>query len=42
MQMQFFYEPSVHLPGLEDLMTHEIAHQWFGNSASEKVGPMYG
>lgn len=32
----FYYEPSVHLPGLEDLMTHEIAHQWFGNSASEK------
>ena len=32
----FYYEPSVHLPSLEQLMAHEIAHQWFGNSASEK------
>lgn len=32
----FYFEPSVHLPGLEALMAHEIAHQWFGNSASEK------
>ena len=32
----FYFEPSVHLPSLEELMAHEIAHQWFGNSASEK------
>jgi aminopeptidase N len=32
----FYYENSVTGKGnMEGLMTHEIAHQWFGNSASE-------
>ena len=35
----FYFEASVHLPGLEELMAHEIAHQWFGNSASEMDWP---
>ena len=32
----FYYENSIISVGLEGLMVHEIAHQWFGNSASEK------
>jgi aminopeptidase N len=32
----FYFENSVTDTGIEALMTHEIAHQWFGNSASEK------
>ncbi len=31
----FYFEKSVGAKGLEALMAHEIAHQWFGNSASE-------
>jgi len=32
----FYYEKSVSSPTAEDLMAHEIAHQWFGNTATEK------
>jgi aminopeptidase N len=32
----FYYEESVTSPGIEELMAHEIAHQWFGDGASEK------
>lgn len=32
----FYYENSVTDKKLEGLIVHEIAHQWFGNSASEK------
>ena len=32
----FYFENSVTDKKLEGLMVHEIAHQWFGNSASEK------
>ncbi|MEZ2336036.1 M1 family metallopeptidase [Mucilaginibacter sp. RCC_168] len=32
----FYFEESVTSPGIEELMAHEIAHQWFGDSASEK------
>ncbi len=32
----FYFENSVGDGGIEELMAHEIAHQWFGNSASEK------
>lgn len=32
----FYFENSVSSPGLEALMTHEIAHQWFGDNATEK------
>lgn len=35
----FYFEGSVDSAGLESLMAHEIAHQWFGNSASEKDWP---
>ena len=27
---------------LEGLIAHEIVHQWFGNSATEKIGAIYG
>lgn len=32
----FYFENSVNSSGIEELMVHEIAHQWFGNSVSEK------
>jgi aminopeptidase N len=32
----FYFENSVNSAGIEELMAHEIAHQWFGNSVSEK------
>lgn len=32
----FYYEKSVSSPTAEGLMAHEIAHQWFGNTATEK------
>lgn len=32
----FYFEESVSAPGIEELMAHEIAHQWFGDGASEK------
>jgi aminopeptidase N len=32
----FYFEESVSSPGIEELMAHEIAHQWFGDGASEK------
>lgn len=32
----FYYEQSVSSPAAEGLMAHEIAHQWFGNTATEK------
>lgn len=32
----FYFENSVSSPGIEALMTHEIAHQWFGDNATEK------
>jgi aminopeptidase N len=32
----FYFENSVNDDGIEELMAHEIAHQWFGDSASEK------
>jgi aminopeptidase N len=31
----FYYEGSVSSPGVESLMAHEIAHQWFGDAATE-------
>jgi aminopeptidase N len=33
----FYFENSVSDSGIEELMAHEIAHQWFGDSASEKT-----
>ncbi len=32
----FYAEQSVNSPSIEELMAHEIAHQWFGDSATEK------
>ncbi|WP_259065504.1 M1 family metallopeptidase [Mucilaginibacter sp. X4EP1] len=32
----FYFENSVTSKGIEELMAHEIAHQWFGDGASEK------
>lgn len=32
----FYFENSVTSKGIESLMAHEIAHQWFGDAASEK------
>lgn len=32
----FYFENSVTDKSIEGLLVHEIAHQWFGNSASEK------
>lgn len=32
----FYFEESVASPEIEELMAHEIAHQWFGDGASEK------
>jgi aminopeptidase N len=32
----FYFENSVGSKGIEELMAHEIAHQWFGDAASEK------
>ncbi len=31
----FYFENSVGSPGVEPLMAHEIAHQWFGDAATE-------
>ena len=31
----FYFENSVSSPGVESLMAHEIAHQWFGDCATE-------
>lgn len=31
----FYFEKSVGSPGIESLMAHEIAHQWFGDAATE-------
>lgn len=31
----FYYEKSVNSKGLESLMAHEIAHQWFGDHVTE-------
>jgi aminopeptidase N len=31
----FYFENSVTAPGVESLMAHEIAHQWFGDAATE-------
>jgi aminopeptidase N len=33
----FYFENSVTAPGIESLMAHEIAHQWFGDAATETL-----
>jgi aminopeptidase N len=33
----FYYENSVSSPDVESLMAHEIAHQWFGDAATEST-----
>jgi aminopeptidase N len=33
----FYFENSVSSPGVESLMAHEIAHQWFGDAATETL-----
>ena len=35
----FYFEESVNYDDLEALMAHEIAHQWFGDAASESDWP---
>lgn len=35
----FYFENSVTSEGIESLMAHEIAHQWFGDHATEKDWP---
>lgn len=32
----FYFEESPAYPGVESLVAHEIAHQWFGDAATEK------
>ena len=35
----FYFENSVNSKGVEGLFAHEIAHQWFGDNATEKDWP---